>query len=107
VHRAQMLSVQLICCVTVLQWRGPWSATSELWEINVAVTRALGMVMNSRMQWCAESDSSCFWIHAADFFQTFTRVYVCKLPPVSWSSLAIRGQWNISSAGGSCRLCLL
>ena len=42
-----------LSCVTcdLRQWRGPWSASSELWDINVAVTRALGMVMNSRMQW--------------------------------------------------------
>jgi hypothetical protein len=37
----------------VFQWRGPWSASSELWDVNVAVTRALGMVMNNRMQWQA------------------------------------------------------
>ena len=42
-----------LSCVTcdLRQWRGPWSASSELWDINVAVTRALGMVMNSRMHW--------------------------------------------------------
>ncbi len=28
-------------------------------------------VMSSR---CADSDTTCFWMHAADFFQTFTRV---------------------------------
>jgi hypothetical protein len=33
------------------QWRGPWSASSQLWDLNVAVTRALGMVMNSSLQW--------------------------------------------------------
>jgi hypothetical protein len=86
----------------ILQWRGPWSAQSELWDMNVAVTRALGVVMNSRLQWCADNDSNCFWMHAADFFHTFTRVYVCKLPPAHWSSLAIRGEWNLSTAGGSC-----
>ena len=65
-------------------------------------------------------------MHAADFFQIFTRVYVrasrltlhvmrhtsrvthgfryvCKLPPTAWSSLAIRGEWTLTSAGGSCR----
>ena len=28
-------------------------------------------VISSR---CADSDTTCFWMHAADFFQTFTRV---------------------------------
>ncbi len=52
VPRLPRFGVQGVFVTRLLpQWRGPWSATSQLWDMHIAVTRALGMVMNSRMQW--------------------------------------------------------
>lgn len=42
----------------------------------------------------------CFFIPAAEFFATFTRVYRVVHIPASWNQVALRGAWFGRTAGG-------
>lgn len=93
-HRgSQITLVRLKTCGTVIDWTGPWSRRSPIWEsVDDVVIKKLGILATPLTE---------FWMSLSDFSELFTHFSLCHLTSEMWSldlNLQHRSKWHVAIA---------
>ena len=73
-------------------WQGAFSDEEESWDDYKG--------LRDRLDYQFKSDGN-FWMRFEDWKANYSRVYLCKIFPSTWSQFSVASEWKGNTAGGS------
>ena len=73
-------------------WQGAFSDEEESWDDYKG--------LRDRLDYQFKSDGN-FWMHFEDWKANYSRVYLCKIFPSTWSQFSVASEWKGNTAGGN------